>query len=1134
MSQKSVQYVTFIFFLLYFSLAHAQEKLTRFAQIYMEQKAANSNVLCIFQDSRGFMWFGTTDGLTKYDGYKFILYEHDKNDSKTLIDNHINSIAEDGKGNLWIGTANGLSKLDYAQEYFTNFFIDSLNPDRNRINTLLIDQKDYLWIGTDGGGLVRFNEIENRFIFLEYTPLKKDPRENAHRKINALSVDRFKQLWLATDYGLFKFDIGKQIDVANNDNFTHYIHNPINNKSIASNQLNSVLADDSGDIWVGTAEGNLNRLDRTTGSFVQQPFQNEGVSDISFININSIYQSADQLIWFGGYGSGLNSIDLRTGKLSRHLSDKSIPFSLNNNDVTHIYEDKAGVLWIATAGGGLNKLDRKASKFDVYFQRDEAKESGLSQRNIKAIWEDKQGNIWIGTANAGLDKYNPFTQKYTHFKNDTNNPNSLSDNRINALLEDKYGNIWIGTNKGLNMLAINGNQVKITRYFSQANNPNQIPNDVITTLTEDKDGNIWIGTLEGLAKYKHDDNSFVIYKRNIIYPKTLSSNAIRCIQFSPQGDLWIGTDGGGLNQMKLKNALFDSFRYSYTKQGSLSDDRVASIYVDEFGKVWVGTLDGGLDLLEVQKGHFSYFSSRQGINSVVYGIIEDKNSNQLWLSGHRGLFRFDIIKQEVTRHYDTNDGLPTEEFNIGAYHKGRSGTYYFGSVNGMITFKPDNLPNHKYEPPIVITDFKAFNESIKINSKENIFLKKHISIADQIHIPTDDYSFSLEFAALHYSAPNRIMYEYKLEGDDEVADKWVKTDALNRVATFNNLPEGMYKFTVRATNADGIMSTQIRTIRINVVLPFWRAWWFRLLVIMAGVGLFFGYYQYRIKNIKENSRKLEKLVAERTQEISQQKTEIEKQKWLLESQNQDLQSTNEKLKQSEFELGELNTTKNRFFSILAHDLRSPMNSMKGFSNLLSNFADQLSPDEIKQTAKSLDETIQISSRYLENLLTWARSQMNSIEFRPQGIFLSEAVANVVEVLKNNANHKSIKLELSEELEIKLFADQNQLSVILTNLISNAIKFTYNGGKITIGANLQEGNMAEIFVRDTGTGMPQSVVDKIFRIDSKHTMKGTQGEAGTGLGLLLCREFVEKNGGKIWVESTSGVGSTFRFTVPLAS
>jgi len=1107
----------------------------RFAQIYMEQKEANSNVLCIFQDSRGFIWLGTTDGLSKYDGYKFVLYEHDNNDKKSLIDNQIKAIAEDSQGNLWLGTANGISKFDYANEQFTNFFIDSLNPDRNRVNTLLVDQKDYLWIGTDGGGLVRFNEVEGRFVFLEYSPLKKDPRENAHRKIMAMSMDRFKQLWLATGYGLFKFEMNKQSDA-----FTHYVHNPNNEKSLINNQITTVLADDSGDIWLGTNEGNIDKLDIITGEFVHQPYQKDSKNDASFIDVSTIYQTKDGIIWCGGYSSGLNSIDPKTGKIKRYLSDTSIPFSISSNDISLIYEDKAGVLWIATAGGGLDKLDRNASKFDVYFQRKDGENDGLSQRNIKAVWEDKIGNIWIGTANEGLNKYNPITKTYTYFKNEQANANSLSDSRISALLEDKYGNIWVGTSKGLNAITISGNQVKIKRYFTEEGNSNAIPSNIITDLTADADGNIWIGTSDGLAKYKHETQSFSIYKRDIKFPETLSSNSIRCIRFTPSGrgenDLWIGTDGGGLNQMKLQNAVFKSFRYSYQKQGSLSDDRIASIYVDEYGKVWIGTFGGGLDLLEVQKEKepFTYFPARKGINSVVYAIIEDKSNNHLWLSGHRGLFKFDIIKREVTRHYDINDGLPTDEFNIGAYHKGRSGKYYFGSVNGLVSFYPDNLPNNNYEPPIVITDFKVFNESVKLNTKENIFINKHISIADEINMDSEEYSFSFEFAALHYSVPNHISYEYKLEKAGENTDKWIKTDAAHRMVTFSNLPYGNYQFTVRATNADNILSSKTKNIRINISLPFWRTWWFQSLAILALLSSFFAYYVYKIRQEKKNNIKLEVLVAERTQEILQQKAEIESQNQRLENQYAELTSFTEKLRQSEFDLSELNSTKNKFFSILAHDLRSPMNSMKGFSNLLANFADQLSVDEIKQTALSLDETIKISSRYLENLLTWARSQMNSIEFKPQEILLLESVNNIAEVLKSNANAKQIKVKLEGNLEVKLFADQNQLNVILTNLISNAIKFTYNEGKITIGAIIRGENMVEIFVRDTGTGMHAEVVDKIFRIDSKHTMKGTQGEAGTGLGLLLCREFAEKNGGKIWVESTEGVGSTFRFTMPLSA
>lgn len=1120
-------------------LLFAQGKLMRFAQVNVEQKAANSNILCLLQDSRGMMWMGTTDGLAKYDGYKFTLYEHDNNDKNSLIDNHINAIAEDKEGNLWLGTSNGLSKFVYNQERFTNFLIDSLNPDRNRANALFIDPKGYLWIGTDGGGLARFTELENRFSFFDYQPLNKDPRENAHRKIKAISQDRFGQLWLATGYGLFRFATNEvQSSATGTNGFTHFVHNPNEPNSLSSNQVVTVLADFSGDVWVGNAEGEINKLDRNTGNFIRKPYQ-KGI-DFSLVNVNAIYQTTDGLVWFGGYGTGLNSIDLNTGDVKRYFADTNIPFSISSNDITRIYEDSAGILWIATAGGGLNKLDRKQSKFDVYLLQEQNVGLGLGKRNVKAIWEDKQGNIWIGTANAGLSKYDKKTGNYTYFQNQANNTNSLSDNRITVLLEDKRGILWVGTNKGLNEINANGKQVKITRYLANPESNNAIPDEVITALAEDQDGNIWIGTLDGLAKLKYEEKAFSIYKKDFKLPKTLTNNMIRCLGFaSPDakgkvGDLWIGTEGGGLNQMKLQNAIFNSFQYSYQKQGSISDNRVSSLYVDRYGKIWVGTFHGGLDLLEIEKNQFTHFSARTGISSVIYGIIED-NHNNLWLSGHRGLYRFDILKQQVTRSYDVNDGLPTDEFNLGAFHKGRSGTFYFGSVNGMISFNPDNLPDKKYEPRIIITDFKVFNESVKVNSKDNKFLTEHISVAKEVNIFDEDYSFSFEFAALDYTAPNRIIYEYKLEGGDAMYNQWVKTDANNRTATFNNLPHGKYKFVLRATNSDGVIGNQTKSIQINVMLPFWRTWWFQSLMVILLVAAIFAYNYYRIEKIKESKEKLEGIIATRTQELSMRNAQIEQQNELLASKNQDLLSVNEKLRQSELDLGELNSTKNRFFSILAHDLRSPMNSMKGFSNLLSNFADQLSPDEIKQTAKSLDETIKISSRYLENLLTWARSQMNSIEFRPQGIFLSETVQNVVEVLQNNANHKHIKLDVEDSLEVKLFADQNQLNVIVTNLISNAIKFTYEGGTITVGASTDaEEGMAEIFVRDTGTGMSPEVVAKIFRIDSKHTMKGTQGEAGTGLGLLLCREFVEKNGGKIWVESTEGVGSTFKFTIPLSS
>ncbi|MCU0392982.1 MAG: ATP-binding protein [Thermoflexibacter sp.] len=1108
-------------------LSYAQEKLSRFSQLYIEQKADNSNILCMFQDQKGFLWFGTTDGLSRYDGYKFTFYKHLPNDKNSLIHNHINAITQDTEGNLWVGTKNGLSKFEYDLEQFTNFLVDSQNHNANRVQDIIADEYGYVWLGTDGAGLIRFNPIDQKFESFLYKI--NNIGDNSHLKIRDMSLDKHRQLWLATAYGLFKFDTKKQKN--DNSSFTHYINSPSDNETLIINDLNVVLADLLGNIWVGTSRGDINKLDTDTKKINRNPYQSLSKQEQPFFSINTLHQTADSLIWFGGYGTGLNCIHPQTGKLYRYLADKTLPFAINSNDVIHVFADKANMIWTATSGGGLNKLDRKASKFDVYTQNDNAQNS-ISQRNVKAIWEDRQGNIWIGTANDGLNRYNPQKKQYTYYKSDANRPNSLSDNRISVMHEDKYGNLWVGTNGGgLNQLYFEGEQVKIIQYKYKSNSTNSLPNDIITDLTSDVDGNLWIATADGLAKFRQEDKTFVIYKRDLKFPQTLSSNALKCIRFSPSGDLWIGTDGGGLNQMKTINAVYEAYQYDYLKQGSLPDDRISSLYIDSFGKIWVGTFDGDLNLLNPPEKDFKNFSSKQGINSVLYGILEDDNQH-LWLSGHRGLLKFSINRQMVVKQYDVFDGLPADEFNFGASHKGHSGTLYFGGLNGMIAFNPNSLRESNYEPPLFLTDFRIFNESVRLG--RNKFLDKNISLAQEVRILDEDYVFSFEFAALDYSAPQRIKYKYKLESEGTNTNNWIETDANNRIATFTNLPYGDYVFTVIATNSDGVWSKKGKSIKVSVQLPFWKTWWAKTLLAVLLIVALFVFYQYRIYKIQKDNQNLEKQISERTQEISLQKNEIEQQKLLLENQNQDLQEINKKLSTSEQALSELNSTKNRFFSILAHDLRAPMNSMKGFSNLLANFADQLSTEEIKSTAKSLDETIVISSRYLENLLTWARSQMNSIEFKPQVILLIDAINNATEVLRNNANNKQIKVVLEDNMEVNLFADRNQLNVILTNLISNAIKFTHNGGTIHIGTIPRKDAMVEIFVKDTGTGMPKEIADKIFRIDSKHTMKGTQGETGTGLGLLLCREFVEKNGGKIWVESEEGIGSTFSFTMPLAT
>jgi signal transduction histidine kinase len=374
-----------------------------------------------------------------------------------------------------------------------------------------------------------------------------------------------------------------------------------------------------------------------------------------------------------------------------------------------------------------------------------------------------------------------------------------------------------------------------------------------------------------------------------------------------------------------------------------------------------------------------------------------------------------------------------------------------------------------------------------------------------------------------------------MEGFDK---DWIQTNYTNRMANYSNLPAGNYVFMVKATNSNGAWMDNQVEIKVTIKPAIWNTLWFKITCFLLVAFAIVVFVTLRIRRIEKQSQELEKLVYMRTAEIVHQKEEILQQRDTIENQLRQLETALSKLQISEQELSELNEAKNKFFSIFAHDLRSPLNSLKGFSSLLANFADELSKEEIKSIALDLDKNINNSTKYLENLLTWARSQMNSIEFKPETLNLAACITISTELLQVNAQTKQIALLKEVDENLQIWADSNQFKTVLTNLIANAIKFTEPKGTVTIkamptleiAADKQEPNYLTISIQDTGVGMPPSVLEKIFRIDTKHSTKGTQGESGTGLGLLLCKEFVEKNGGKIWVESQENIGTTFYFTI----
>ncbi len=560
--------------------------------------------------------------------------------------------------------------------------------------------------------------------------------------------------------------------------------------------------------------------------------------------------------------------------------------------------------------------------------------------------------------------------------------------------------------------------------------------------------------------------------------------------------------------------------------------------------MWFGTFGTGLDKLDRLTGKFTNFSTKDGLpGNSISSILIDKDNN-LWLATDNGLAKFNQQTKEVVV-FDRKDGLQNKILKSWAI-KTIDGEMFFGGPNGFNSFYPEQLKFKKNQnmPPVVLTGLKIFNNPVKINELINnkVVLNNNLCETRELVLTHKENFFTIEFIALDYTAPEKNMYAYMMEGFDP---GWVYCGN-KREANYTNLDAGKYTFRVKASNNDGVWNNTGASLQIVILPPWWETWWFTLIVLFAIISVVTSIFFSRIRHFKNQKILLEKLVQEKTSELQQmnallvnQTDELKRSNTLLELRQEEIEAQSEELmvqKESleimNHELNDLNATKDKFFSIIAHDIKSPFNAILGFSELLKENFNKWTDEKKLNTINLILNSSRSLFELLENLLQWSRSQRGIIEYNPEIIELKKTLSNIINLMKANAVSKNIKLDftLSED-GLALFADKQMLDTILRNLISNALKFTNTGGNVQIRAT-KNNEFVKIEVSDDGVGIPAELIDKLFSIENNQTTPGTHNEKGTGLGLILAKDFVTKNGGIIGINSTVGKGSTFYFTLPL--
>jgi len=841
----------------------------KFERISVEQGLSHSTVNCILQDSKGFMWFGTDDGLNKYDGYSFTVYKHDLDDPHSLSHNRVQSVFEDQSGVLWAGTyGGGLNRFDrdtgqfihYDAEDFQNI-TDEPEEFRNVVWAIDENPAGVLWIATYGGGLVKF-EVETGE-FTSYAPDPADPDFWGHEWISAMLVGRSGNVWIGThSEGLDRFDPAT-------GRVTSYRHDPDDPDSLSHDWIRAVIEDQYGFLWIGTFGGGLDRFDPETETFTHYRHDPDDPHSLSEDTVWSILEDSFGVLWIGTYSGGLSAFDPESETFTHFYNDPTDPHSLSSDRIRSVYQDQSGVPWVGTRGGGVNKSDPASGRF-THYRGDTDDPQSPSDYHVLALLEDEDGTLWIGTAGGGLDALDRETPEWRHYRHDPADPNSLGNDTVQAIHEDSSGTLWIGTDEGF--YGFDRQAERFDRMPHNPPDPGDVKRETVNSITEDRQGILWLGTYgRGLSEFDPVTGEFVYHQQEwdpeteAWKEQTLSSNYVHDVVEDAAGRLWVGTKDG-LNTYDRETGLWHWFQQDPSDPCGLSHDWIMSLYQDRSGVLWVGTQGGGLNRLvlsEVEGSDpatctFTHYREQDGLaNDMVWDILEDAPPDggvgTLWIGTANGLSRFDP-HTETFKSYDARDGLPINEFSAALRSDG--GEMFFGGINGFMSFNPDQMVDNLYVPPVVLT-------SLQQNGKEVDAGQAPANLREVI-FRWPDNSFEFGFAALNYTQPEKNQHAYMLEGFDK---DW-NTIGTRRFGRYTNLPGGTYKLRLRGSNNDGVWNEEGASIKITVVPPFWQTPWFWGIVALVPVGSAMGGYRLRVRSIEARSRELERQVAERTEELA--------------------------------------------------------------------------------------------------------------------------------------------------------------------------------------------------------------------------------------------------------------------------
>jgi signal transduction histidine kinase/CheY-like chemotaxis protein/ligand-binding sensor domain-containing protein len=1096
---RLVQYPLFLLLQLAGCLACAQSGNLKFAHIGTEAGLSQNNVTCILRDRQGFMWFGTRDGLNRYDGYDFDVYKNVPEDSQSLSNNFVTSIMEDRNGDIWVGTwGGGVDRFDMAKRRFIRYggMIHS-----DFINTLLEDSKGRIWIGSNDRGLWVYDPGTGKIALL--TSTATDPGSLSDNDVQTILEDHDHRIWAGTSHG------GLNLYDPKTHSFQLFEHRDGDTGSLACNTIARLFEDGQRRLWVGMRDGGLDLFDPQHKTF--RHFRNDPRNPNSLAKnvVLALENDDDGNLWIGTENGGISILEPDLKSFRTYAHDDIDNTSLTNNSIYAFYRDPQGNMWVGTYDGGVNLFSRSANSF-AHYKHSTSPES-LSNNFVLDLLEDKD-HLWVGTDGGGLDEMDRRTGKFAHFIHGAPDGKSIGGNYVLSLYEDPGGNLWAGTwGNGITVVGKNG---KVLRQYKHDDaDSNSLGGNNVYSIIDDREGTVWVATYgEGLSQFNTKTGGFHHYKHVASDPNSPGSDRLHALLSDSNGILWIGTFDGGLDRLDAYTGIFTHYIHQPGKN-SLSNNTVNYIYADSHHNLWICTADG-LNCLDRKTGHFTLYGIKDGLPSeVIFGILED-NNGKLWVSTNNGLSRFDPQSAQF-KNFSVADGLQSNQFKAHACYKSQSGALYFGGVNGFNKFYPDSIRDNPFDPPLLITGFSIFNKAVPIgDSAHKSPLAKDITMTKEITIPYNSSVISFEFGSLNYTVPEKKHYAYRLDGFDQ---GWNDVGT-KRTATYTNLDPGTYTFQVKGWDNDGNWSPTLASLSLTVTPPFWQTWWFRLFATILAVGAVVAVFRLRLHTVKMQKKKLEAEVDQRTNQLALSRDEERRARELAEKASR---------------------AKSEFMANISHELRTPMNAIIGFTDLVLT-------TELARSQREYLENVHRSGYNLlgiiNDILDYSKIEAGKLTIENTAFKLCQLVEQTVDTLAIKAFEKKLELicETDPSLPVQVMGDPGRIQQILVNLLGNAIKFTEKGevvvslerGAVIQGSDGRKFQPVELSVKDTGIGIPKEKLDHIFESFTQADSTTTRKYGGTGLGLTIARNLAEMMDGSLWVQSKPGEGSVFTLSLAL--